>query len=296
MDVYVQRERCNRINDNLAKPRGGDYWTGWKKIRKEKRVGARHRATDKRLSIREEIGSSRLRPLSKYTVTQYWHASLVKMLCVYKHIIYIYNFTKIKQRYWIVSIHIPGDRNVIYHLFESRKNTKESRVRNLGRFNFGKNCKKRREKEKNDGRQTGSRLCLLWKSRDTFSRKKEKKKLLVRVDRDLKIQLGREEEADRSKGPVLCQGARVRGGKKRRRTCLGRLNGGNRALPSQSRRPVTQIRRSSTKGTARQGKGEAKEKEKGDAFETFPGKRCGKRGERGERKSFWGINQVGIVN
>lgn len=38
------------------------------------------------------------------------------------------------------------------------------------------------------------------------------------------------------------------------------------------------------------------EKEKGDAFETFPGKRCGKRGERGERKSFWGINQVGIVN
>lgn len=175
MDVYVQRERCNRINDNLAKPRGGDYWTGWKKIRKEKRVGARHRATDKRLSIREEIGSSRLRPLSKYTVTQYWHASLVKMLCVYKHIIYIYNFTKIKQRYWIVSIHIPGDRNVIYHLFESRKNTKESRVRNLGRFNFGKNCKKRREKEKNDGRQTGSRLCLLWKSRDTFSRKKEKK-------------------------------------------------------------------------------------------------------------------------
>lgn len=176
MDVYVQRERCNRINDNLAKPRGGDYWTGWKKIRKEKRVGARHRATDKRLSIREEIGSSRLRPLSKYTVTQYWHASLVKMLCVYKHIIYIYNFTKIKQRrYWIVSIHIPGDRKVIYHLFESRKNTKESRVRNLGRFNFGKNCKKRREKEKNDGRQTGSRLCLLWKSRDTFSRKKEKK-------------------------------------------------------------------------------------------------------------------------
>lgn len=213
MDVYVQRERCNRINDNLAKPRGGDYWTGWKKIRKEKRVGARHRATDKRLSIREEIGSSRLRPLSKYTVTQYWHASLVKMLCVYKHIIYIYNFTKIKQRYWIVSIHIPGDRNVIYHLFESRKNTKESRVRNLGRFNFGKNCKKRREKEKNDGRQTGSRLCLLWKSRDTFSRKKEKKKLLVRVDRDLKIQLGRE-EVDRSKGPVLCQGARVREGKK----------------------------------------------------------------------------------
>lgn len=173
MDVYVQRERCNRINDNLAKPRGGDYWTGWKKIRKEKRVGARHRATDKRLSIREEIGSSRLRPLSKYTVTQYWHASLVKMLCVYKHIIYIYNFTKIKQRYWIVSIHIPGDRNVIYHLFESRKNTKESRVRNLGRFNFGRIVKREEKRRKTTADRRAAAFC---ENRVTRFREKRKKK------------------------------------------------------------------------------------------------------------------------
>lgn len=292
MDVYVQRERCNRINDNLAKPRGGDYWTGWKKIRKEKRVGARHRATDKRLSIREEIGSSRLRPLSKYTVTQYWHASLVKMLCVYKHIIYIYNFTKIKQRrYWIVSIHIPGDRKVIYHLFESRKNL----VYVISVGLISEKIVKREEKRRKTTADRRAAACAFCENRVTRFREKRKKKTAGPGWSRLENPVG-----ERGGWPVQGTGPLPRstseGGKKRRRTCLGRLNGGNRALPSQSRRPVTQIRRSSTKGTARQGKGEAKEKEKGDAFETFPGKRCGKRGERGERKSFWGINQVGIVN
>lgn len=172
MDVYVQRERCNRINDNLAKPRGGDYWTGWKKIRKEKRVGARHRATDKRLSIREEIGSSRLRPLSKYTVTQYWHASLVKMLCVYKHIIYIYNFTKIKQRYWIVSIHIPGDRNVIYHLFESRKNL----VYVISVGLISEKIVKREEKRRKTTADRRAAACAFCENRVTRFREKRKKK------------------------------------------------------------------------------------------------------------------------
>lgn len=173
MDVYVQRERCNRINDNLAKPRGGDYWTGWKKIRKEKRVGARHRATDKRLSIREEIGSSRLRPLSKYTVTQYWHASLVKMLCVYKHIIYIYNFTKIKQRrYWIVSIHIPGDRKVIYHLFESRKNL----VYVISVGLISEKIVKREEKRRKTTADRRAAACAFCENRVTRFREKRKKK------------------------------------------------------------------------------------------------------------------------
>lgn len=207
MDVYVQRERCNRINDNLAKPRGGDYWTGWKKIRKEKRVGARHRATDKRLSIREEIGSSRLRPLSKYTVTQYWHASLVKMLCVYKHIIYIYNFTKIKQRrYWIVSIHIPGDRKVIYHLFESRKNL----VYVISVGLISEKIVKREEKRRKTTADRRAAACAFCENRVTRFREKRKKKTAGSGWSRLENPVG-----ERGGGwPVLCQGARVRGGKK----------------------------------------------------------------------------------
>lgn len=97
------------------------------------------------------------------------------MLCVYKHIIYIYNFTKIKQRYWIVSIHIPGDRNVIYHLFESRKNTKESRVRNLGRFNFGR-IVKREEKRRKTTADRRAAACAFCENRVTRFREKRKKK------------------------------------------------------------------------------------------------------------------------
>lgn len=95
------------------------------------------------------------------------------MLCVYKHIIYIYNFTKIKQRYWIVSIHIPGDRNVIYHLFESRKNTKESRVRNLGRFNFGRIVKREEKRRKTTADRRAAAFC---ENRVTRFREKRKKK------------------------------------------------------------------------------------------------------------------------
>lgn len=95
------------------------------------------------------------------------------MLCVYKHIIYIYNFTKIKQRrYWIVSIHIPGDRKVIYHLFESRKNL----VYVISVGLISEKIVKREEKRRKTTADRRAAACAFCENRVTRFREKRKKK------------------------------------------------------------------------------------------------------------------------